>query len=453
MPPSEEPRILLFDTVPESCLRLGQQLCDWGYEVEPASETEHAIAILDDSFHVVIAETTAEDAEEMAFLTAARRRAPETPIIAFSHRPRVGDVLDAIRQGAFDFVLADDQPDALRSAVRRALDHVQLSRENAVLLRDLHRMNALLEERVEERTRLLEDTNQRLSAERVELERTLRTLKDAQTQLVQAEKMASLGLLTAGVAHEINNPLGFVLPNFTVLEEWCARLSRDPSASDPAAVAEMFEVVQECREGILRIRDIVRELGLFSRRSSSTNERVEVKRVIDSVCRLFGGQLRYRSLLRQELTEVPDVRADAGQLRQVVLNLLINAAHAIPEDARDGRITVRTRQCADHVEIDVADNGAGIPPEHLGKVFDPFFTTKPLGKGTGMGLSISRQLIDGMGGKLGIQSVVGEGTTVTITLTAWRDEEALHASAERERGRSSDETATGSRPTSEEAQR
>ncbi len=226
-------------------------------------------------------------------------------------------------------------------------------------------------------------------------------------QLKRSERMASVGLLAAGVAHEINNPLTYMLANLSfVLERW----SGDP---------QHREVLHEAREGALRVRDIVRDLRTFSRDDGRAGDMaLDVHPVLDAAIRIAQHEIRHRAELVRAYERVPQVVASEARLGQVVLNLLVNAAQAIPAHAREGRVVLATYADGDHVVIEVRDNGEGIAPTHLPKVFDPFFTTKPLGQGTGLGLSICYNLVDAMRGGIDVASEEGRGTTVRVRLPA-----------------------------------
>jgi signal transduction histidine kinase/CheY-like chemotaxis protein len=323
--------------------------------------------------------------------------------------------------GSFYYVIKKDRLDPLRGAIDRALSHTRLMRENKQLLSELHHMNELLENKVQERTQQLEQANRKLTFERGELERTLDTLNQTQTRLIQAEKMASVGLLTAGVAHEINNPLAFLLPNFTLLEDLCNRLQDGEAKQKQPTIEEMLQLIAECREGLQRIRNIIQELGLFARKGDAVTESIALPRIVESILKLFSSQLRV-ARISLDLADVPAVAANAGQLRQVIMNLLLNATQAIPDEKKDGLITINAKQYGERVELTVKDNGVGIPAEDLSKVFDPFFTTKDVGQGTGMGLAISRQLVERMSGSIEVESEEGEGTMVLLTLPMWDEE-------------------------------
>jgi PAS domain S-box-containing protein len=226
-------------------------------------------------------------------------------------------------------------------------------------------------------------------------------------QLRRSERMASVGLLAAGVAHEINNPLTYMLANLEfVLERW----SGDPRER---------EVLHEALEGALRVRDIVRDLRTFSRGDAHTSEMaLDVHPVLDAAVQIAQHEIRHRAELERAYEPVPQVVASEARLGQVVLNLLVNAAQAIPAHAGAGRIVLATYAEGDEVIIEVRDNGVGIAAEHLSKVFDPFFTTKPVGQGTGLGLSICDNLVDTMRGRIDVVSEEGRGTTVRVRLPA-----------------------------------
>jgi signal transduction histidine kinase len=236
-----------------------------------------------------------------------------------------------------------------------------------------------------------------------------------QQRLRIADRMASVGMLAAGVAHEINNPLAYVTANLGYLGEALKRL--DPGTIDNAA--ELGDVLEEAHEGCERIRQIVRDLKMFSREDEAPSRPVELKRVLESSINMAWNEIRHRARLVKDFTEVPPVLAKESRLGQVFLNLLVNAAQAIPEGGADrNEIRVTLRSEADRVLVEVRDTGSGIPPETLPRIFDPLFTTKPVGIGTGLGLSISHSIVRGMGGEITVDSVIGKGTTFTVSLPA-----------------------------------
>jgi len=253
------------------------------------------------------------------------------------------------------------------------------------------------------------------------LARDLSGRRELQGQMVQTDRLAAVGTLAAGVAHEINNPLAYVLLNLQYLLREVPKLSEDSGR-----LAHLVERVREARHGAERVGAIVRDLKTFSRSDEEQVGPIELKRVLLSAIKVARTQLMSQGQIVEAFEEVPPVRANASRLEQVFLNLLINAIQALPsDDANRSRIHVRIwweRGTTDEgaVCIAIADTGAGIPEEHLDRVFDPFFTTKPVGLGTGLGLPICHSLVTQMGGTISVKSKLGEGTRFTVSLPAAR---------------------------------
>jgi CheY-like chemotaxis protein/two-component sensor histidine kinase len=232
--------------------------------------------------------------------------------------------------------------------------------------------------------------------------------------------MASVGTLAAGIAHEINNPLAFVISNLGFLASELRRLA-PPSQEIRGARPETDEwhmVLAEAREGAERVRRIVRQLKAFSRPDEERVEPVDLHAVLNSAVMLAANEIKHRAQLRREYGPVPRVMGDEGRLCQVFLNLVVNAAQAIPEGAAERneiRLVTRVGPNGQGV-VEVRDTGAGIPREVLGRIFDPFFTTKPVGVGTGLGLSICHGIVTSLGGEISVESEPGQGTTVRVML-------------------------------------
>ncbi|OJH42892.1 hybrid sensor histidine kinase/response regulator [Cystobacter ferrugineus] len=228
-----------------------------------------------------------------------------------------------------------------------------------------------------------------------------------------AERMSSVGTLAAGVAHEINNPLAYVMANLN----YALTEVREGRAGAPDA-DELTQVLQEAHEGAERIRRIVRDLKTFSRPADERMEWLDLHHTIDSAVTLAWNELRHRARLVKQYQEVPRVYANEGRLGQVVLHLLMNAAHAIPEGAADqNEIRITTRVDAEgRVLIEVSDTGRGIPEAIRSRIFEPFFTTQPVGEGMGLGLSINHTLVTHMGGELQFESEVDKGTVFRVVL-------------------------------------
>jgi PAS domain S-box-containing protein len=237
--------------------------------------------------------------------------------------------------------------------------------------------------------------------------------KRYEAQLLLADRLASVGTLAAGVAHEINNPLAFVLANLDVSLE----VLRERGGPE-----EVRRALEDAREGASRVREIVRDLRTFARDRGETRTRLDVRRTLRSSINLALPEIRRRARLEVDLAEVPPVLGAEHRLGQVFLNLLVNAAQAIPEGAAERQqIRVATREDAGRVLVEVTDTGAGIPTEILPRIFDPFFTTKPVGVGTGLGLAIVHAIVADLGGEVRVRSVPGQGSTFEVDLPASPD--------------------------------
>ncbi len=238
-----------------------------------------------------------------------------------------------------------------------------------------------------------------------------------QRQLIFADRMASVGTLAAGVAHEINNPLAFVTTNLTLaLEEL-----RSPDAlSTSAQLAELTDMVSDAQAGAERIRKIIRGLKAFSRAEEEQRTVIDAIPLLELSVNMTFNEIRHRARLVKDYGEMPRVEADEARLGQVFINLLINAAQSLPEGdtaAHEIRLATSTDPQGRAV-IQVSDTGAGISADVLERIFDPFFTTKPVGVGTGLGLSICHTIVTGMGGEIAVDSKVGSGTTFRVVLPA-----------------------------------
>ncbi len=232
--------------------------------------------------------------------------------------------------------------------------------------------------------------------------------KDTAARLVFTDRMASVGTLAAGVAHEINNPLAFISANLDLIAT---------ELGEPLS-AEIHSMLAETSVGVERIRNIVRGLGAFSRTDENQRAPISVEQVLDLAVLMAGPQIRHRAQLVRTSAPLPEVIANQATLGQVFLNILVNATEAIPEGQVDRHtisITTRTDD-AGWAVVSIRDTGGGIPHEIRGQIFDPFFTTKPIGKGTGLGLSICHGIVRSLGGEIGFTSSPGAGTTFTIAL-------------------------------------
>jgi PAS domain S-box-containing protein len=251
---------------------------------------------------------------------------------------------------------------------------------------------------------------------------------------IHIDRMLAVGTLAAGVGHEINNPLAYVMANVDHacsevkrLQQHLQALSqRAPAAGTvAAALLDVAAVLEEASEGTRRIRDIARDLNTFARNDDEQLELVDMRAAAESALRMAAAEIRHRARVVRHYEEVPPVRASASRVSQVLLNLVINAAHAIEKGAPDANeISVHIRHEGDAVVVEVRDTGCGIAPQHRERLFTPFFTTKPAGQGTGLGLSISRRIVRSIGGDIAVDSVLGQGTIVRVTIPAVGDSTA-----------------------------
>ena len=321
----------------------------------------------------------------------------------------------------------------------------------AVLERAIQRERAArnqAERFIEERSRKLYLANEALKEEHarvqrrnVEIEAAHQALQEAQAKLVQSEKLASVGQLAAGVAHEINNPVGFIKSNLGSLKGYAESMSRlmrayrelvsevaktsahaellqriqrlEESEDVEYILDDMGDLVDESLEGTVRVVEIVKGLKSFSRIDDAVFTPVDIHSGIESTLKVVANELKYKCVVQKEFGRLPKVRCNLAKINQVIMNLLVNAGQAIESE---GTITIRTTHAGDFAQIDVIDTGVGIPADKIGSIFDPFFTTKSVGAGTGLGLSISYGIVEEHEGTLEVESEVGRGTTFTIRL-------------------------------------
>ncbi len=298
-------------------------------------------------------------------------------------------------------------------SVARALAHMleKLYEQKATI----EELAARLEQRVAERTSQLEDANGELAAR-------LAQLKTTQEQLIIADRRVSIGRLAAGVAHEINNPLAFIKANLSYAGQELQELAaRARSGAEPGELevraTELGSAIAESSQGAERVHQIVRGLKAFARADEDRREPTCVAEALEAAISMSAHELKHRARVERELAPAPLVDGNEVRLSQVLLNLLLNAAQAIPEGSRHGliRVTLGTDARGWAVAA-VRDNGCGIPRDDLSRIFDPFFTTKPVGVGTGLGLSISQGIVLALGGELTVESEVGTGTTFRVAL-------------------------------------
>ena len=306
------------------------------------------------------------------------------------------------------------------------------------------------------KTKQIEKLNQQMiqTAEQIQtknrtLEQTLKRLEDTQSQMIQSEKMASIGQLAAGVAHEINNPTGFVSSNLNTLTDYCGSMTEliekyramkghvnnsmqceGATGSDIAEAAknisdfeqaididylltDVSALISDCREGTDRIKKIVSDLMDFAHPGNEERQLVDLDKGLESTLNVVNNEIKYKASVHKSFGDIPIILGFPQQLNQVFMNILINAAQAIEGK---GDIFITTKAEKGWVEVSIADTGCGINKENLTKIFDPFFTTKDVGKGTGLGMHIAYNIVAKNHGTIEVKSKVGEGTEFIIKL-------------------------------------
>jgi two-component system NtrC family sensor kinase len=283
----------------------------------------------------------------------------------------------------------------------------------------------------------LKKAAEELTRKNLRLNEALAALKRSQAKVLHQEKMASIGQLAAGVAHEINNPIGFINSNLTTLAKYLSRLSGFLAVQAECIAAgappeqvesvrqqqarlkidyilkDLEDLVRESLEGAERVRSIVADLKTFSRLDESGYKKADLNECLRSTINIVWNEIKYKATLKKELGEIPQTRCYPQQMNQVFMNLLVNAAHAIEQQ---GVITVRSWEEDGYVCISVADTGQGIPEANLNRIFEPFFTTKEVGKGTGLGLSITYDIVKKHNGEITVRSEPGKGTEFTVRI-------------------------------------
>jgi signal transduction histidine kinase len=403
-------RILIVDDEPIIRTIFSSFLAE-KYDCETAASSDEALVHLASrEYALVMSDIQMPGRNGVELLREIRSRYADVAVIMVSGIDRPQRIRDALQLGAVDYLTKPCELEVLGFSVERALERRELMLTARSYRADLERQNV------------------ELAARKAELERL-------QAQIVHSEKMAGLGQLAAGVAHELNNPAGFIYGNMELIGGYLGRLELvlsiyERTALSPSEAAELEltkeeigydallpdlrSMIADCVEGAERIRDIVKNLRLFSRLDDAECTRIDLHESIDSTIRLLsryygGGKIR----LIRDYGDLPLVNCFAGQVTQVWTNLLVNAAQAINGD---GEVKISTTSAGESVVIRISDNGSGIDPAHLSKIFDPFFTTKSVGEGTGLGLSISYGIIERHGGTITAESVVGAGTTFRVSI-------------------------------------
>jgi len=360
------------------------------------------------------------DGIELCTKIRASNKKTYSYVILLTAKDKTTDLVEVFEAGADDYIIKPFKPDELRSRINSGKRITALESQHHAMQEELIQKNRTLD-------------------------KTLKELKSTQAQILQSEKMASIGQLAAGVAHEINNPIGFISSNLEALNDYMddlntllghyqnlqEKLAGDTSLSDGVksqvqAVKEYEEQIEidylkedipellgDCKDGTDRVGRIVGDLKSFAHPGNDKKTLIDINKGLESTLNVVYNELKYKATVTKEFGNTLRVEGFPQKLNQVFMNILVNAGHAIKEK---GEIKILTETQGDKAVITISDNGCGIDQAHLSKIFDPFFTTKEIGKGTGLGMNIAYNIIQEHNGTIEIESEVGKGTRFIIKL-------------------------------------
>ena len=417
-------RILTIDDSPSYVAYLNDGLRKEGYEVESASSGPEGLARLEtESFDCVLVDLLMPDMDgievikQITALRSTRKGGQAVIMLTVSEdKDQVNRCLEA---GADDFVSKSSGVAILRARIQALLRSRYFQKETSRIVEDfkakeLEAVRARAEHLIAAARTTM--TEKLVHANR-DLEEANRKLKETQAQLIQIEKMASLGQLVAGIAHEINNPLAFVVNNLFLVESGLDSLAPElePQLPEPAfrKLGKVRARLGEMRAGLDRVKELVLDLRTFSRMDEGEFKTVDVVETIDAVLLLLKHKLNGHILVEKHCAPERLLFCSAGRINQVLMNLITNAVDSM---GGDGKIVITTSQTSEVFQISVRDSGAGIPEAIRSKIFDPFFTTKPVGQGTGLGLAISYGIVQEHGGSIEVQSEEGVGTEFLVKI-------------------------------------
>jgi len=425
--------ILIIDDNPSYVAALGHEMRDHGYRVKSAPSGPDGLKELQSArFDCVLVDLVMpymSGFEVCRRITAMRSSLESVPaVILLTGNANQEDMNRGLEAGADDFVAKSRDLAVLRARIRALLRRRFFQEEARRISEELktkeqETLSALAgREAAETRAAM----GEKLIQVNQDLEEANRKLKETQAQLIQNEKMASLGQLVAGIAHEINNPLAFVLNNLFIAESGLASLAPEMGTHLAGPSIKKLEKARarlgEIREGLTRVKELVLDLRTFSRLDEGEFKTVDMTEAIDTVLLLLKHKTNGRIRVEKHYDLHRMLYCYAGHLNQVLMNLLANAVDAI---AGAGSIFITTRQTSTVFIISIRDTGMGIPEAIRSKIFDPFFTTKPVGQGTGLGLAISYGIVQDHSGSIEVTSEEGVGTEFIVKIP--RDLEAQRA--------------------------
>ncbi|MBN2331639.1 MAG: response regulator [Deltaproteobacteria bacterium] len=446
-------RIMVVDDEVSVTTLVARFLDHAGYDAVAVNQPREVPSLLQhQAFDALIVDLHMPEISGFELIESVARNWPGLPVIAISGTNRLTEVVKSMRLGAWDFV---EKPfhdlSMLPVIIQKVIERGVVIRAEIQRQEILHHQNVVLEQKVEEQTTMLAEKNRVMEGTTQQHSAALEQLKAAQAQMVHQEKMASIGQLAAGVAHELNTPVGFVSSNFETIKDYVMKfrtlielygnfLNRIELADMPQLAGEMWHILQvqaesqldfiledladlfdESADGFARIASIVSKLREFSRSDQSDAMVIfSLNNAVETTLVVAKNEYKYDAEVHLDLAPgLPEVKGYPREINQVLLNIIVNAAQAIKEQQRQemGTIRISTFQHQEHLYCQVSDDGPGIKKEHLKHVFDPFFTTKAVGCGTGLGLNISYDIIvNKHRGELNVESLEGQGTTFTIAL-------------------------------------
>ena len=416
--------ILIIDDSPTYLAAPGQEMRNQGYQVKSAPNGPEGLNQLrTHRFDCVLVDLVMPYMtafEVCRRITAMRSSMEHVPaVILLTGSTNRDDMNRGLEAGADDFVAKSSDLAVLRARVQALMRRRFYQEETRRIVgelktKELETLNALAgREAAEMRAALAE----KLVQANQDLEESNRKLKETQAHLIQNEKMASLGQLVAGIAHEINNPLAFVVNNLFIAESGLDALAPDiePHLSEPLLrkLRKTRDRLGEMREGLTRVKELVLDLRTFSRLDEGEFKTVDIVEAIDTVLLLLRHKMNSRIQVEKRYGPSRLLHCSAGRINQVLMNLIANAVDAI---AGKGKIVITTRQTSEFFTISICDTVAGIPESIRNKIFDPFFTTKPVGHGTGLGLAISYGIVQDHRGSIEVQSEEGQGTEFIVRI-------------------------------------
>lgn len=386
--------ILIIDDEPGIRISLKEILELKGYAAKAVSNGADALMQMETgSYDLALIDLGLPDIDGLELLKRIKDRYPGMEAIILTGNATIGSAIDATSLGAFSYIIKPYEIEQLLLQLRRAIEKKQAAAE----------------------------------------------LEASQLQMFQSEKLASIGQLAAGVAHEINNPMGFIISNISTLAKYVNRLIEYIQMQEEWAhpsqqlqekrkqfkldyvIKDIPHLLSESLEGAERVKSIVQNLKAFSRKDEMEWKLADINECLDNTLNVLSNELKYKTSVVKLYGTLPRLHCNPGQLNQVFINLLMNAASAIESS---GTITIKTWSDEYHINVSVTDTGCGIPEDIIGRIFEPFFTTKAVGQGTGLGLSISHNIIKIHGGIIQVESREGHGTTFTISLPNYNQPEA-----------------------------